>query len=74
MLCISVVNKLTLYTDTFLMVVLALPISCQIYIDLEVDIDPLLKFDTHMNKIIGKAYSRIGDLFERFASEDSKQI
>ena len=51
MLCISVVNKLTLYTDTFLMVVLALPISCQIYIDLEVDIDQLLKFDSHTSII-----------------------
>jgi hypothetical protein len=38
--------------------------------DLGVYIDPLLKFDEHINKIIGKAYSRVGVLFKGFASRN----
>jgi hypothetical protein len=38
--------------------------------DLGVSIDPLLKFDEHINKIIGKAYSRVGVLFKGFASRN----
>ena len=38
--------------------------------DLGVDIDPLLKFDYHINKIINKAYSRLGILFRGFASRE----
>jgi len=38
--------------------------------DLGVDVDPLLKFDHHINKIIKKAYSRIGILFKGFASRE----
>jgi hypothetical protein len=38
--------------------------------DLGVDIDSSLSFDTHINKIIGKAYSRVGILFKGFASRD----
>jgi len=36
--------------------------------DLGVDIDCNLKYDTHINNIIGKAYARVGDLFKGFAS------
>ena len=39
--------------------------------DLGVDVDPLLKFDTHINKIIKKSYSRIGVLFKGFATRDA---
>ena len=38
--------------------------------DLGVDVDPTLKFDHHINKIINKAYSRIGILFKGFASRE----
>ena len=38
--------------------------------DLGVDVDPLLKFDCHINKIIKKAYSRIAILFKGFASRE----
>jgi len=34
--------------------------------DLGIEIDSLLKYDTHINKIIGKAYSRIGVFFKGF--------
>ena len=36
--------------------------------DLGVEIDCNLKYDTHINNIIGKAYGRIGVLFKCFAS------
>jgi ribonuclease P/MRP protein subunit RPP40 len=36
--------------------------------DLGVDINCKLKYDTHINNIIGKAYSRVGILFKGFAS------
>jgi len=42
--------------------------AAQVVTDLGVDIDPLLKFDAHINKIVGKAYSRVGVLFKGFAS------
>jgi hypothetical protein len=38
--------------------------------DLGVDINSSLKYDMHINKIIGKAYSRVGVLFKGFASRD----
>ena len=34
------------------------------------DVDHILKFDHHINKIIKKAYSRIGILFKGFASRE----
>ena len=40
--------------------------------DLGVDVDPLLKFDSHINKIIKKSYSRIGVLFKGFATRDAQ--
>jgi len=36
--------------------------------DLGVDIDCNLKYDTHINSIIGNAYARVGVLFKGFAS------
>lgn len=36
--------------------------------DLGVEIDSSLKYDAHINKIVGKAYSRVGVLFKGFAS------
>jgi hypothetical protein len=36
--------------------------------DLGVDIDLDLKYDGHINKIVGKAYSRVGMIFKGFAS------
>jgi len=36
--------------------------------DLGVDIDCNLKYDTHINNIIGKAYARVGVLFKDFTS------
>jgi len=38
--------------------------------DLGVDVDSVLNFDHHINKIIKKAYSRIGILFKGFASRE----
>ena len=42
--------------------------------DLGVDVDPLLKFDAHINRIIGKAYCRIGVLFKGFTSRNSTML
>jgi len=36
--------------------------------DLGIEIDLSLKYDAHMNKIVGKAYSRIGVLFKAFTT------
>jgi len=38
--------------------------------DLGVDVDSSLKFDGHINRIVAKAYSRIGILFRGFFSRD----
>ena len=38
--------------------------------DLGVDIDSNLKFDVHINNIIGRAYSRIGILFKGFSTRN----
>ena len=38
--------------------------------DLGVDIDHVLRYDSHINKIIGKAYSRVGVLFKGFATRN----
>ena len=39
--------------------------------DLGVEVDRQLKFDSHINKIINKAYSRIGILFKGFATREA---
>ena len=44
--------------------------SSQVVADLGVHIDADLKYDAHINKIVGKAYSRLGVLFKGFASRD----
>jgi len=36
--------------------------------DLGIEIDSSLKYDAHINKIVGKAYSRIGVLFKAFTT------
>ena len=36
--------------------------------DLGIDIDSSLKYDAHMNKIVGKAYSRVGVLFKGYTT------
>ena len=38
--------------------------------DLGVDIDHVLRYDCHINKIIGKAYARVGILFKGFATRN----
>ena len=38
--------------------------------DLGVEIDLELKYDKHINKIVGKAYSRVGMIFKGFASRN----
>ena len=38
--------------------------------DLGVEIDSNLTFDAHINRIIGKAYSRVGVIYKGFASRD----
>ena len=38
--------------------------------DLGVEIDCNLKYDTHTNNIIGKAYAQVGVLFKGFASRN----
>jgi len=38
--------------------------------DLGVDVDSSLKFDGHINRIVAKAYSRIGIVFRGFFSRD----
>jgi ribonuclease P/MRP protein subunit RPP40 len=38
--------------------------------DLGVDMEPALKYDNRINRIIGKAYARVGLLFRGFASKD----
>lgn len=38
--------------------------------DLGVDVDSSLKFDGHINRIVAKAYSRIGILFRGFFNRD----
>lgn len=48
------------------------PISATQHItDLGVDIDCNLNFDFHINKIIGKAYTRLGVLFRGFATRSA---
>lgn len=42
--------------------------------DLGVEIDSTLNYDLHINKIIGKAYSRVGILFKGFASRDVRVL
>ena len=42
--------------------------SAKVVTDLGVDIDSNLKYDSHINKIVGKAYSRVGVLYKGFAS------
>ena len=49
--------------------------GCRIYIaqivtDLGIEIDCNLKYDTRINNIIGKAYARVGVLFNGFASHN----
>ena len=44
--------------------------SAGVVTDLGVDIDPILSYDVHINKIVGKAYSRVGVLFRGFASRN----
>ena len=44
--------------------------SAEVVTDLGVDIDPVLSYDAHINKIVGKAYSRVGVLFRGFASRN----
>ena len=38
--------------------------------DIGVDIDPVLHFDKHIDRIVAKAYSRIGLLLRRFVSRN----
>jgi len=38
--------------------------------DAGVDVDSSLKFDSHINRIVAKAHSRIGILFRGFFSRD----
>ena len=40
--------------------------------DLGVEIDCTLSFDNHINRIIGKAYSRVGVIYKGFASRDAR--
>ena len=44
--------------------------TAHVVTDLGVEVDESLKFDAHINKIVGKAYSRVGVLFKGFASRD----
>ena len=46
--------------------------QAQVVTDLGVDIDNYLTYNAHVNKIVGKAYSRIGLLFKDFASRDAQ--
>jgi len=39
--------------------------------DRGIEIDSSLKYDAHINKIVGKAYSRIGVLFKAFTTRHS---
>ena len=38
--------------------------------DIGVEIDPGLKFDSHINKIVAKAYGRVGTLFRGFTTRN----
>ena len=42
--------------------------SCDLVNDIGVDVDLFLHFDKHIDRIVAKAYSRIGILFRGFAS------
>ena len=44
--------------------------SCDLVNDIGVDIDPVLHFDKHIDRIVAKAYSRIGLLLRRFVSRN----
>jgi len=48
--------------------------DAQNVIDLAVDIDCNLKYDTYINNIIGEAYARVGDLFKGFASRSLHHV
>ena len=42
--------------------------------DLGVDIDCNLSFDKHINKVIGKAFARVGVIFKGFASRNTRLL
>ena len=42
--------------------------------DLGVIMDPLLKYDAHINKLVSKGYSRVGLLFKGFASRSPRVL
>ena len=44
--------------------------SCDLVNDIGVDVDLFLHFDKHIDRIVAKAYSRIGILFRGFASRN----
>ena len=44
--------------------------SCDLVNDIGVDVDLFLNFDKHIDRIVAKAYSRIGILFRGFASRN----
>jgi len=44
--------------------------SCDLIYDIGVDIDLALHFDKHIDRIVAKAYSRIGLLFRGFVSRN----
>jgi hypothetical protein len=48
--------------------------TSQVVTDLGVDMDADLNFDAHVNKIVGKAYARLGVLFKGFASRDVRVL
>lgn len=48
--------------------------ASQVVTDLGVEIDADLNFDAHINKIVGKAYARLGVLFKGFASRDIQML
>jgi len=43
---------------------------CDLANDIGVDIDSVLHFDKHVDRIVAKAYSRIGLLFRGFVSRN----
>ena len=44
--------------------------SCDLVNDSDVDVDLFIHFDKHIDRIVAKAYSRIGVLFRGFASRN----
>ena len=42
--------------------------------DLGVIVDPILKYEAHINKLVGKGYSRVGLLYKGFASRSPRVL